>query len=178
MSDTASSVADDPFWSVVRERHPELDVVILPRPASRVEQSARAERASAPFLAGVQTTTDQLWAQLVGHGMPTSETRWVPGPTNDSVRCTVTLTLIDVTSAVGIAHVRDAEALLVGAGWQVFTPPIGTPRVLAQRTDDLGAEDLLFGYSVETGRIFARLTSAALPVGARRAHDLIGSAHV
>jgi hypothetical protein len=172
----AESVMDDPFWSVVRRRHPDLDIVILPPEPATAAESGLPLRAPEPF-AGLETSeADDSWARLVGHGMPVPASRWIPGPTRDSVRHTVTLTLDGVSRTAGIGHLREAGDLLTSDGWQVFIPPTGMPRVTADRPGELGAESLLFGYAPETGRLFLRLTSTGLTVGTSRARELIGSA--
>lgn len=175
-NDPAAAVNEDPFWSVVRRRHPDLDIVVLPPEAPPVADSGLPERAAEPFAEFVTAEADACWARLVSHGMPVQSVRWIPGPTHDSVRRSITLTLDDAPAAVGIGHLRDAEPLLTADGWQVFTPPTGMPRVLADRPGELGSESLLFGYAPDTGRLFLRLTSAGLPVSTGRVRELIGSA--
>lgn len=175
-NDAAETVSNDPFWSVVRRRHPDLDIVLLPPEAPPVADSGLPERAPEPFAEIEAAEADDCWARLVGHGMPVRAARWIPGPTGDSVRHSITLTIDDTPAAVGIGHLREAEALLTADDWQVFTPPTGMPRVLADRPGELGGESLLFGYAPETGRLFLRLTSTGLPVGTDRVRGLIGSA--
>lgn len=171
----ADVVRNDPFWSVVRRRHPDLDIVILPPEPAPVADSGLPERTAEPFAELEIAEADGWWAQLVGHGTPTTTRRWIPGPTGDSVRHTATLTLDDVSSTAGLGHLREAGALLDADGWHVFTPPTGMPRVTADRPGELGVESLLFGYAPDAGRLFLRLTSTGLPVGAERARELIGA---
>lgn len=170
------AVAHDPFWSVVRRRHPDLDIVILPPEPAPVADSGLPARAPASFADLEVAEADDDWARLVGHGMPVTARRWIPGPTGDSVRHTVTLTLDDVSETAGLGHLREAASLLAAEDWRVFVPPTGLPRVTAERPGELGAENLLFGYSLDTGSLFLRLTSTGLPVGADRARELIGTA--
>lgn len=171
----AAAVSNDPFWSVVRRRHPDLDIVVLPQTAPSPAESGRQARESAPFAEDQAALADDLWTRLVGDGRPNRASGWIPGPTHDSVRHRVTLTLQEVNADAGIAHLRTAAALLAAAGWKVFTPPTGMPRLSAERAGELGSENLLFGYAQDTGRLFLRLTSTGLPVGARRARTLIGA---
>ncbi|MFD5215627.1 hypothetical protein [Microbacterium sp. NPDC058345] len=166
----------DPFWSAVRRRHPDLDIVILPPEPPRRASSGQPGRAPEPFARMQQEDMDELWAILVRHGMPRRDVRWIPGPTSDSVRHTVTLTLDEVSTTAGLGHLREAVPLLKKDGWKVFSPPTGMPRIMADRPGELGDESLLFGYVPEQRRLFARLTSTGLPVGGRRALDLIGDA--
>lgn len=177
MSDAArSAVAEDPFWSVVRRRHPDLDIVILPQEPPRPRESGQPPRAAEPFEQMQLADADELWAALVGHGMPQRDAQWVPGPTADAVRHAVTLTNDGVSDTVGLAHLREAIDLLTAGGWHVFTPPTGMPRLNADRPGELGAEELLFGYAPDSGRLFARLTSTGLPVDAATRRRLMGAA--
>lgn len=172
MSDLIDS---DPFWSVVRRRHPDIDIVLLPPDRPVPADSGQAARAPEPFAREHIAEADAVWAALVGHGMPLSTTRWIPGPTGDSICHSVTLTLGDVEDAIGLAHVRTAAELLSADGWTVFIPPTGMPRVTADRAADLGSERMLLGYAADPGNLFLQLTSAGVPVGTRTAHELIGA---
>jgi hypothetical protein len=173
MSDTFDS---DPFWSVVRRRHPDLDIVVLPPEPPSPPESGQPHRAPEPFARMQVADADELWSMLVGHGTPRRRADWIPGPTRDSVRHTMTLTLDDVDGGAGIRHLRDARARLSDDGWHVFAPPTGMPRVIADRPGELGDEMLLFGCAPQQRRLFVRLTSTGLPLGVRLAQELIGAA--
>lgn len=165
---------DDPFWSVVRRRHPDLDIVVLP-PAPAAPTAAAEPQQSPESFAQLQLATiEELWATLVGHGMPRSDAQWIPGPTPDSARCAITLTVDEVDSAAGLGHLREALTPLKHEGWSVFRPPTGMPRIMADRPGELGDANLLFGYAPDQRRLFARLTSTGLLVGSRKATELIG----
>ncbi|WP_309127912.1 hypothetical protein [Microbacterium sp.] len=166
----------DPFWSVVRRRHPDLDIVILPPARPRPAESSQPRRAPGPFARMQMEDMDELWATVVDRGLPRRNVQWIPGPTHDSVRHTVTLTLDEVGRVAGISHLREAVTVLKNDGWEVFTPPTGMPRLVADRPGELGDESLLFGYAPEQRRLFARLTSTGLPVDDRQARALIGGA--
>lgn len=170
----SDQINTDPFWSVVRKRHPDLDIVLLPPTPPAPDESGLPPRAPEPFALAHIAETDTVWAEIVGHGMPRSSIRWIPGPTRDSVRHTVTLTLDEVDSGVGLDHLRGAADLLVAGAWRVFTPPTGMPRVTADRDGELGDEHLLIGYAPEALRLFLRLTSAGVPVGEQVAGQLLG----
>lgn len=174
--DVSADEMNDPFWSVVHRRHPDLDIVLLPPERPAPAMSGLPERAPGPFAQLQLTDADDLWRMLVGHGMPRREARWIPGPTRDSVRHAITLTLAGVGTPAGIEHLREARGVLTADGWHLFIPPTGTPRIMADRAGELGAEELLAGFDAEHGRLFIRLTSTGLPVGVDRARELIGAA--
>lgn len=165
----------DPFWSVARKRHPDLDIVLLPPTPRAPTDSGLPPRSPEPFEQTHVGEADAAWTDLIGHGMPRSSARWIPGPTRDSVRHVVTLTLDDVDSAVGLDPLRGAADVLGAGAWRVFTPPTGMPRVTADRDGELGDEHLLLGYDPESRRLFLRLTSVGVPVGDRVAGQLLGA---
>lgn len=167
-------VDDDPFWSVVRRRHPDLDIVVLPPMQPAPTESGQARQDPESFARTRLAEMDELWATLVGHGLPRIDARWVPGPTDESVRRTVTFTLDEIDSTAGLGHLREALPPLKAEGWSVFRPPTGMPRVVADRAGEFGDASLLFGYAPEQRRLFARLTSTGLVVGSREAMRLIG----
>lgn len=165
----------DPFWSVVRRRHPDLDVVIVPEMAA-TDDSGLPEADADAFAHAHDAAVEGLWAALIGRGAPQRTARWIPGPTRDSVRRTVTLALDGVDAADALRRLSDAPALLEGEHWHVFTPPTGMPRVTADRSGDLGDEHLLIGCAIEQARLFLRLTSTGIPVGRAGVHALLGAA--
>lgn len=172
----SDQIDGDPFWSEVRRRHPDLDIVLLPPEPAVPSESGLPSRDPEPFARMQLADADDLWAGLVGHGIPRPEATWIPGPTGDSVRHSITLTLDDVEDTTGIGHLRDASDRLSADDWRVFTPPTGMPRVTADRPGELGDETLLFGYAPQQRRLFLRLTSTGLPIGIRRAQEITGEA--
>lgn len=166
----------DPFWSVVRRRHPDLDIVLLPPVGPAPETSGLEPRDPDAFAHEHLADIARVWAELVGHGMPLSSAQWAPGPTGDSVRHSATLTLGDVEESIALGHLRDAAERLVDGHWRVFVPPTGMPRVTADRDGELGDAHLLFGYAPESRNLFLRLDSTGVPVGERTAYELIGAA--
>lgn len=117
-----------------------------------------------------------MWAAMVGHGTPKRSAQWIPGVADGSVRLRVALALEGASNAAGIGHLRESTLLLTSDGWHVFAPPTGLPRVNADRRTSLGTEDLLLGFDPDTGRLFARFTSAELAVSTATACNLIGAA--
>ncbi|GAA3928401.1 hypothetical protein [Microbacterium soli] len=176
MADDVPDEIDDPFWAVVHRRHPDLDIVLLPPAQPAPDTSGLEPRAPETFAHEHLAEVDRVWADLVGHGMPLSTARWIPGPTHDSVCHTVTLALGGVEESIALVHLRAAAELLAPGRWRVFIPPRGMPRVTADRDGRLGDEHLLFGYAIENRTLFLRLDSTGVPVGGRRAQGLIGDA--
>ncbi len=76
--------ANDPFWSVVAERHPDLDIVVLPAEAPPTPTSVDAEEVERRRLA-LDAAVMHLNDMLAPHA-ELSAADTVPGPVVDSVR--------------------------------------------------------------------------------------------
>ncbi|MDP2775932.1 MAG: hypothetical protein Q8O61_20425, partial [Nocardioides sp.] len=81
----------DPFLDVVRRRHPDVDVVVLPPepppvPLESLELTADEEVAAT--LIRVATLARQLWARAARESTEPPETRFAYGSGPDSVRAT------------------------------------------------------------------------------------------
>ncbi|WP_162794555.1 hypothetical protein [Nocardioides houyundeii] len=183
------AVSQDPFWSVVRRRHPDIDVVLLPPAAGGSAETPPGVAVQEPET--VATHADEsvrrTWARLVGdHASAVRvETRWLPGGAPDRIRRETTLTAEGVETSAGVRRLREAIGLLEGDGWHVFVPPRGVPRLNAgQGADQAAAEDaelaaglgrreLLMVLVPESHRLVLRVRSADHVVGAG-ARELIG----
>ena len=64
----------------------------------------------------------------------------------------------------------------LAAGGGVVPTPDQARYLTSVMRKDVGDEMLLFGYASEQARLFARLTSTGVPLGIRRAQELIGTA--
>ncbi|WKN48383.1 hypothetical protein [Nocardioides sp. Arc9.136] len=163
-SDAAEQVAADPFWSVVRRRHPDIDVVVLPAEAAvgpaAVEVEARPEVEPASEAARVEAHAVALWTSLVG-GEPTEvRSRWTSGRAPATSRVETTLRLDDADPTGGVAAVGRGAESLEQDGWHVLAPPDGLPRVLAGRGDGLAHEELQLVLAPAESRLVLRLRSA------------------
>lgn len=171
--DDGDVIAQDPFWSTFHRRHPDVDIV-LQHEASPARQSfAPVNGDPDVFLRAQVVAVEKLWDRLVGRSGARRATQWIPGPIRGTLRCSLTLTLDEVTESEGLDCLRDALHLLPSDGWHVFAPPSGMPRINAERSVAVGDEDVLFGYSPETCRLFLRLRSTGLPVSEEQTRALM-----
>ncbi|MBM7517360.1 hypothetical protein [Nocardioides nitrophenolicus] len=157
----AAQVAADPFWSVVRRRHPDVDLVLLP-PAAAPEESepepapTSVADASAECLARVA----ELWDLLVGGTVPDEQrSAWTTGPAPGLMRHEATWTLLAVDPVLATGTLERAAASLRDEGWRVLAPPDGMPRVLAGRRARSGREELDLVLVPATGRFFLTVRS-------------------
>ncbi|TNM38557.1 hypothetical protein FHP29_15090 [Nocardioides albidus] len=161
--EATARVAADPFWSVVRRRHSDVDLVLLPAeaigPAEPIPgpiPGTSAEHATAECAARVA----ELWDRLVGETEPDEwRDRWTSGSAPDLARHEATWTRLgmDPVSASGVLD--RAAATLRDEGWRVLAPPDGMPRVLAGRPARHGREELDLVLVPATGRFFLTVRS-------------------
>ncbi len=162
--EAAARVAADPFWSVVRRRHPDVDLVLLPPVAAPDEADAGAP----PIEAGVEEATAAclarvagLWQRLVGDVAPDEQRAgWTTGPRPGLERHEATWTLLGVDPVAATGTIDGAARTLGEEGWRVLAPPDGMPRVLAGRPAGNGREELDLVLVPATGRFFLTVRSA------------------
>jgi hypothetical protein len=169
----------DPFWSVVRRRHPDVDLVLLPAEARDLPEpppGVEPLEVTDELVARLDAAGPDAWRLLVDTDVPESAARWMPAPTPDGVRRELTLAREGVDPVAGAALVQGATTILLAQGWRVLAPPDGMPRVLASREANgelVGREELQLVLVPATGRLLLRLRSADVPVTHRVAHDLV-----
>ncbi|KAB2811896.1 hypothetical protein ACIRN4_20315 [Pimelobacter simplex] len=145
-------VADDPFWSVVRRRHPDLTVVLLPEepPDDRPPTPPDEARAHATRLA-------QAWAVLapVLSAVPPPSVRWAVRDDGEAL-------VLDKALPGAGPELLAATALLLGeAGWRLRPGSRGgAPRL-----------DATDGHLELTGRSGAAATTLSLAAPAVRLPD-------
>lgn len=161
--DATRLVAEDPFWSVVRERHPDLDVVVLPpaapdRPAwpdGTVPLVSLAEAADTCL-----TYVCDVWDAVGAPPPDGAAERWFAGALPDAVRREVTLRHRPAAD-VGDDFLAGAADALSRSGWSVVVPPTGVPRVLAGRDAEVDRWELQLLLGAD--ELVMRVRSASFP---------------
>lgn len=178
-------VARDPFWSVVRRRHPEVDIVVLPPPVPGEQATPEGAPTEEPDRVAAREDAEvrRLWVRLVGDLGPLEtswEARWVSGGAADRVRREATLSVHGVAETFAEA-LPGIAARLRDQGWHVQAPGTGFPRVLAGRdavADPAGVEwagrsELQLVLVPERSRLVLRARSLDHVVGRDQAHLLV-----
>lgn len=172
-----AAVSSDPFWSVVRRRHPDVDIALLP-PGSGADEVAVPDGLEPvdPEAEAVRLDDEaaRLWEQLVGDREPVSSARWTSGAARGTVRRETTLVLDDVDPILTTGLVTSAGATLADAGWHVLTPPDGLPRVLAGREAEVGRVEATLVHATGHDRLVLRVRSGSVLVDDPQA--LVGAA--
>ncbi len=122
----------DPMLRILRERHPEVDVVVLPQPApaARVPELGTAQRQA--FAADLERLLDELLGRLPGDHPVERDARWHTDEWDQ--------TWYECVAVVGgpadgdnITLLRSTGNALVGLGWQARPVPGDRPRLVARR---------------------------------------------
>lgn len=156
-----------PFFRPLRERLPDVDIVVLPPPAPRPEPvplPAPADEVARRTAAWAR----ELWAGFGAPDPTTTSARWTPGRTRAAVALEVLLaaTPVDATTALAVLAAADDTLRLPGPlAWHVLTPPTGLARVQASAgaAGVRYAADLVHVHARD--RLFLRLTVGDHEVG-------------
>ncbi|MDN4160982.1 hypothetical protein [Nocardioides abyssi] len=166
-AEAAEQVGADPFWSVVRRRHPDLDVVVLPAGDAvgpdPAEVEALAELTAEERVEEAHRSEDETvarWTDLVGAEPSEVVTRWSSGRAAGTARVETTVRLDDADPTASVAAVARAVETLTAEGWHVLAPADGLPRVLAGRGTGLVREELQLVLAPAVGRLVLRSRSA------------------
>jgi hypothetical protein len=158
----------DPFFEVVRRRHPDVDIVLLPpddpSPAPVGppvdDATVREELARAAALA------DELWRGVPESPEPAPEATLTLGPVQGTVQ----------PRARTVRHHLDGHALLVrlkdelvDRGWRVDRIPGPVERLVAAGEQ----ASVNASYAPDHGTFVFELTSPPLHVGPERARTLV-----
>jgi hypothetical protein len=159
----------DPFWSVVRRRHPDIDVVVLPPDDPTVGGDIPAE--PDPSLADTvpaefDAWLGEVWPDVAGDlDRPPVESQWVPGTVPGSLSRTAMLAVADVDDVMAAQALSGAARALELDGWHVLTPPDGMPRVLAGRDEEGTRRELQIVHVPATSRYAVMATLGPVVVG-------------
>lgn len=124
---------DDPMLRVLRERHPEVDVVVLPQtaPAPVLPELGADERDA--LAAGVERLADDLLARLpLGDRPVTRGGRWHTDEWDQTWYEGVAV-VGDLATGDNVALLRATGNALVGLGWQARPVPGERPRLEGRR---------------------------------------------
>ena len=122
----------DPMLRVVRERHPEVDIVVLPQPVPvpAIPELGRAQREA--FAADLETLLDDLLARLPGAGQVKRDGRWHTDEWDQTwYECVAVVGGLAVGDNIDL--LRSTGNALVGLGWQARPVPGDRPRLVARR---------------------------------------------
>lgn len=123
---------DDPMLRVLRERHPEVDVVVLPQTVPPVAPELVPEQRDA-LAADVEGLVDDLLVRLQpGERSPARAGRWHTDEWHHTWYECVTV-VGDLAVGDNITLLRATGSTLVGLGWQARPVPGDRPRLVARR---------------------------------------------
>lgn len=163
----------DPFFDVLRRRHPDVDVVLLPPVGPPAVPPAAVPPAVEPASDAVVTSTllrveavaRGLWVSVAPDSVDRPRPRCTYGTGPGTVRATARLRTRREDGfhlLVALRHELEAD------GWAV-TRPAGPVERLVGHLDDLTCTA---SYAEGPGTLLVELASGSLPVGGDRAREL------
>lgn len=174
----ARQVAEDPFWSTVVRRHPDVDVVVLPPEAAAAPDVPADEPRVDPEVArgALRGRMAALWSALGLEAEPHHlDDAWLAGGAPGTLRWQGTATFDDLDPVVAAGALQRAQDVLAeDDGWHVLAPADGIPRVLAGRPDRLGREDVQV-LAPDASRVVVRVRSAPVVVGAEAVTEALAA---
>lgn len=160
-----SDPVGDPFFDVLRRRHRDVDVVLLPPVGPPGGGDPVSDEVVASTLLRVEAVARGLWSMVAPDSDDRPQSRCTYGAGPESVNATARL----VTRRDDGFHVVVAlRAELESDGWAV-TRPDGPVERLVAYLDDL---TLTASYVEGSGTLLVDLAAESLPVGQDRARAL------
>ena len=122
----------DPMLRVLRQRHPEVDIVVLPQPAPDPQPPELGPTQREAFAADLERLLDDLIGRLRGAGSVRRDGRWHTDEFDQSWYECVTV-VGGLADGDNIALLRSTGNALIGLGWQARPVPGDRPRLVARR---------------------------------------------
>lgn len=159
-------LSDDPFFRVLRERHPDADLVVLPpaAPAPDDEPAEVRERAR-ELVATARATLDSVFRRI-GREPSVAVDLWSSHDRTGRRRRIARAAVHDLDPGAPVALLREVGDALLALGWDARPYADGSPRLRAVR-DGLVCEARAFGQALAV-----EVTSAPLPLSDATAAEL------
>lgn len=180
-----SGMLGDDFFDVVRRRHPDIDIVLLPpeEPADLLADPAdevleRTDPATLDDLADlIAGELQTLWSAVTADiEMNEATSRWSYGGVAGSLSHESLAAATDVDDVAAHQALARAERVLGDSGWHMLVPPEGMPRVLASRTGDDAGRECQIVYVPMTARFAMTYSAGPFIVGEAAARATVEAA--
>jgi hypothetical protein len=155
----------DAFFTPVRRRHPDVDIVVLPAlepaqvagPVDRAHADATLDR--------VRETAARVSGAVLSH-TTVPAAAWAFGPDEGTVVASVRA---DTTTPNGFSVLVELRGTLERDGWHVRRPPGEVERLVGVRGD----VRVQASYAETTGALLLEVRSGPIHVGRSRARELV-----
>jgi hypothetical protein len=161
-----SDVPLDAFFTPVRRRHPEVDIVVLPAPEQTPAAEPLDDGQLAAILDRVVTAAELAWDAFGPRATAAPTARWRYGPHDGTVLASARSSATTVDGFGALVALRGA---LEAGGWQVRRLPGGVERLAGERSD----LRVQASYAEDTGALLLEVSSRPMPVGRTRARELV-----
>jgi hypothetical protein len=155
----------DAFFTPVRRRHPEVDIVVLPAESTTSAEPLDEARVAAT-LDQAATAAESAWAALGSRASAAPTARWRYGTDDGTVLASARPS---TTTADGFGALVALRGALEAGGWRVRRLPGAVERLSAVR-DELRVQA---SYAEDTGALLLEVSSRSMYVGRTRARELV-----
>jgi hypothetical protein len=156
----------DAFFTPVRRRHPEVDIVVLPAAEPTPSAEPLDEAQVAATLDQVATTAELAGDALGPMATAAPTARWRYGTDDGTV---LACARSSTTTADGVGALGALRGALEAGGWRVRRLPGAVERLSGVR----GALRVQASYAEDTGALLLEVSSRQMPVGRIRARELV-----
>lgn len=155
----------DAFFTPVRRRHPEVDIVVLPAP----ERAPATEPVEPARVAAALDRVRDAAARVSEAALGTTDlpaATWAFGPDEGTVVASVRA---GTTTPHGFSVLVELRGTLDRDGWRVRRPPGEVERLVGVRGD----VRVRASYAETTGALLLEVRSEPIQVGRSRARELV-----
>lgn len=165
----------DPFFDVVRRRHPDVDVVLLPpeTPTPERELTPLTLEEAEDLTSDLGALVDNLWRQVDLPTGPAPLVSWW-GESGETARVEAALEAGGLEMIDGVRALATFERLLTDRGWRCSAPTDGMPRLLASDVH-AGVTWQLQASSAPQGRFALRVAAVDVPLTVEARARLVGA---
>ncbi len=126
--DPEDVVAADPMMGVLRERHPDVNIVLLPAVEPILDQP-RATPAQCRALQQHSATVLDTLSRSLGHEPSTRADYWWSQAHPEVRRWVASISYANLGPAGGVTLLRDVANLLIQLGWEPRAATDGSPKL-------------------------------------------------
>ena len=161
----------DAFFTPVRRRHPEVDIVVLPAAEPTPPAEPIDEAQVAATLDQVATTAEIAWDAFGPRATAAPTARWRYGTEDGTVLASARAS---TTTPDGFGALVALRGALEAGGWRVRRLPGALERLSGAQ----GALRVQASYAEDTGALLLEVSSRPIPVGRARARELVSPAAI
>lgn len=152
------AIADDPFWRVVHQRHPDVNIVLLPEPVPAPAEPVPGTYQRAEWLSATCESTLNSIQERLGHAFDARTGFWVFGERTGQRQYAATAALSGLPRGEVVTTLRAIGDALLELGWDARPSIDGTLAIRAV------GDEMLTRVEASESMIALEVRTAALPL--------------